>query len=284
MSKNKKIVFLGSRTHVLDELLKYVKSDNLIIYALENSFLISYLNERNIGYSAFSMSNKKACLDELLALDFDVLISNGCPIVFPVQKFKSHQILINIHPTYLPYLQGKTPMNGVFYLNYSFYGATMHYIDKGIDTGDIIYQEKEALTDDIDLGLLYHLAMKLEGAVFKKGWEKLNQANFDYIGIKQGAESTYFNRTDEMQYLDFKDKTDLLLLKIKSFGIKSQGCTANIENIKYKIFDAEQIIHKPLLETYKNANPGEIVLFYDEKFLIKTVDGIIKVKTYEIIQ
>ncbi|MDO5971148.1 formyltransferase family protein [Flavivirga aquimarina] len=283
MVNNKKIVFLGSRIHVINELLQDVQRDDLIIYALENSFLVSYLNERNISYLTFSMRDKKACLDELLLLDFDVLISNGCPIVFPVQKFKPHQILINIHPTYLPHLQGKTPMNGVFYLNYSFYGATMHYIDKGIDTGDVICQKKEELTSDIDLGLLYHLAMKLEGWVFKEGWRKLKQANFEYIGIKQDAKSTYFNRTNEMRNLDFNNKTDILLLKIKSFGIKSQGCTAIIENEKYKIFEAERIIHEPLLKNHKDSEPGKIVLVYDEKFLVKTIDGIIKVKKYEII-
>ncbi len=283
MAYNKKIVFLGSRIHVIKELLKDVQREDLIIYALENSYLVNFLNKENIEYFTFSMRDKKACLDELLQLDFDVLISNGCPIVFPVQKFSPHQILINIHPTYLPYLQGKTPMNGVFYLNYSFYGATMHYIDKGIDTGDLIYQKKEGLTEDIDLGLLYHLAMKLEGWVFKKGWEKLKQANFKYIGTKQSAKSTYFNRTDAMQTLDFEEKTENLLVKIKSFGIKSQGCSVCIENKNYKIFEAERIVHEPLLENYKNSSPGDIILFYDEKFLVKTVDGIIKVKKYEIV-
>ncbi|MEC3908021.1 formyltransferase family protein [Tamlana sp. 2201CG12-4] len=229
------------------------------------------------------MENKEKCLDELLTISFDILISNGCPIIFPVKKFKTHQILINIHPTYLPHLQGKTPMNGVFYLKYSFYGATMHYIDKGIDTGDIIHQKKVKLTNDVDLGLLYHLAMKLEGSVFKKGWRKLKKANFKHIGVKQCIESTYFNRNYEMQHLSFKDNTNTLLLKIKSFGIKSQGCIAIINDTKYIIFEAESIIHKPLLKSYKKSKPGEIVLSYDEKFLIKTIDGIIKVKKYEIL-
>ena len=173
-------------------------------------------------------------------------------------------------------------MNGVFYLDYKFYGATMHYIDNGIDTGDVIHQEKEDLSDDIDLGLLYHLAMTLEGRVFNKGWEKLKRVNFINIGVKQKVNSTYFNRTLEMQKLDFKSSTNQILLKIKSFGIKTQGCVVEIGNINYRIFEAEKIQNRYLLEKFQNEIAGKILLSYDEKLLIKTGDGMIKIKKYEI--
>jgi len=283
MENNKKsIVFIGSRVNVINELLKEVKIDNLTIFALENSILVDYLNDKNILYHVFSLNEKKKYLDILLSINFDILISNGCPIIFPIEKFKPHQILLNIHPTYLPHLQGKTPMNGVFYLEYKFYGATIHYIDKGIDTGSIIYQEKVELTQDIDLGLLYYLSMKLEGTVFKKGWKKLKLKEFKNVGSKQNGKPTYFNRTNEMQKINFKESTDVILLKIKSFGIKSQGCFASIGKTTYKFFDAERIIHVPLLKYYANAKYGEVILSYDEKILIKTIDGIIKIKRYEI--
>ncbi|WP_298555598.1 formyltransferase family protein [uncultured Algibacter sp.] len=284
MGNKKNIVLIGSRVYVIEELLKDKEFINLSIYALKNSFLETYSNEKGLVFKTFSMDKKQKCLDELLALNFDVLISNGCPILFPVNRFGSNQILINVHPTYLPHLQGKTPMNGVFYLDYDFYGATMHYIDNGVDTGDIIYQQKEELTNDIDLGLLYHLAMSMEGVVFIKGWKKLKEADFKNIGIKQLEKGTYFNRTITMQTLNFEeDNTVNLLRKIKSFGVDTQGCIAKIELKNYKIFEAEVIIHIPLLKKFENAKPGELVLNYDGNFLIKTIDGLLKIKKYELI-
>jgi len=284
MEVKRKVVLIGSRVHVIKELINYINIKDLTVYALEGSFLESFLKERGVSYKTFNMNEKKACLDELLSLSFDILISNGCPILFPVNKFKTNQILINIHPTYLPHLQGKTPMNGVFYLKYNFYGATMHYIDSGVDTGDIIYQEREELTEDIDLGLLYHLALSMEGYVFKQGWEALIDSNFKNIGKRQNGTGTYFNRTDNMQTLIFEEeKTSNLLLKIKSFSVESQGCITKLEGKQYKIFDAEKIIHVPLLEKFSNSKPGEIVLFYDTKFLIKTCDGLIKIKSFKLL-
>jgi methionyl-tRNA formyltransferase len=279
LSKN--IVFIGTRFNVLEQLLK-TEGQNLIkIYALENSFLAAILDENKLSYHAFGLEDKQRVISELINTPFDIMISNGCPFILPTGKFSEQQTLINVHPTYLPFLKGKTPLNGIFYENYNFYGATMHYMDEGIDTGAIIYREKKTLTPDIDLGLLYYLAMKLEGTVFAKGWKKLKASNYAYIGKKQEAEGSYFNRTPEMQQLDFaKDSNEHLLRCIKSFGIGSQGCMAQLDKVVFVIYAAEEIVHKPLLKQFEKVSAGAILVEYDEKFLVKTRQGIIKITSY----
>ena len=107
---SKTIVFLGSRFNVLEQLITYEGLEHLKIYALKGSLLETILTEASITYEVFSLENKKAFLDMLLANKFDVLVSNGCPIVFPVDRFEKHQILINIKPTYQPKLQSKTTL------------------------------------------------------------------------------------------------------------------------------------------------------------------------------
>lgn len=277
-----KCVFLGSRVHVFNAAIQmgvtFAK-----IYALKGSFLEKQLLESGINYSAFELKDKNLVLQELFEMDFNILISNGCPILFPVAKFRDDQILINIHPTYLPHLQGKTPLNGVFFLDYDFYGATMHFIDKGVDTGNVIFQKKVELTPDIDLGLLYHLALALEGDVFKSGWQLLLDHNFSYNGVAQTKEGgTYFNRTDAKRTLDFTEHgTDEILRRIKSFGLLTQGAVTNLEGNGFLIFEAENIVHQPLLDQNKHLQPGTIALSYDDKILVKTIDGLIKVTRYK---
>jgi methionyl-tRNA formyltransferase len=284
LATRRKILFVGSRYHVLDQLLSTENITDITIYAVENSYLSTILSKKKIAYRAFDGKNKSKFMEEILELDFDILISNGCPFILPVHKFSPYQLLINVHPTYLPFLQGKTPINGIFYDEYEFYGATMHFIDAGIDTGAIISQKKEGVTEDLDLGLLYHLSMKLEGSVFKIGWELLKQSNFEYKGETQKGTATYFNRTPEMQELHFQlQDTAALLRAIKSFGILTQGCRAEISSRTYKIFQAEQIIHPPLLEEFHLSNPGTLLLDYDSKLLVRTRDGILKITRYEVL-
>lgn len=282
--KTKRILFVGSRYHVLDQLLNFEKEEDISIYVVKDSYLSNILAQKNITYNVFDSKDKSKFIEEILGLDFDILISNGCPFILPVAKFNPKQLLINVHPTYLPFLQGKTPINGIFYEGYKFYGATMHFIDSGIDTGAIIYQERINLTPDLDLGLLYHLSMKLEGSVFKMGWELLKHSNFEYQGKKQQGISSYFNRTLKMQQLNFKTQgTSNILRAIKSFGVKSQGCNAEISDKNYKIYEAENIIHLPLLKEYQLSEPGSLLLEYDTKLLVKTKDGIIKITRFEIL-
>ena len=70
---------------------------------------------------------------------------------------------------------------------------------------------------------------------------------------------------------------------VKSFGVESQG--ANVKGVRgdykiNKIFEASEISDELLVSIYKNHSPGHILLKYDNKILIKTLDGIVKISNY----
>ena len=58
--------------------------------------------------------------------------------VFSIPKFGT----INVHNSYLPEYRGPTPLFWEYYDYVMTPGVTLHYIDKGEDTGDIIFQER----------------------------------------------------------------------------------------------------------------------------------------------
>lgn len=47
-----------------------------------------------------------------------------------------------MHPSYLPQYRGANPWFWMYYYMEKQGGITIHYVDKGEDTGDIIYQQK----------------------------------------------------------------------------------------------------------------------------------------------
>lgn len=53
--------------------------------------------------------------------------------------------IVNIHPAYLPNFPGKQGILDAFNAKASETGVTVHYLDEGIDTGEIIRQEKFAV-------------------------------------------------------------------------------------------------------------------------------------------
>ena len=71
--------------------------------------------------------------------------------------------VLNVHPGYLPYNRGKMP-NVWSIVEQTPAGATLHYIDAGVDTGDIVAQKRVAV-EPIDTG--ESLYAKLEDACFE---------------------------------------------------------------------------------------------------------------------
>lgn len=283
----KNVVLIASRLNVLEHMKDFSELHVVRLFVQEDSLLHKRMSETGLPKAdvrVFNLHEKTAVIDEIKGLDFDLLISNGCPFILPVDTMRrASQLFINIHPTLLPELKGKTPLSGVFITHQKAIGATMHYIDEGIDTGAIIAQQKVDLTNDIDQGLVYKISFDLEAVVFIKGMENLRKSNFRLKGTVQGSKGSYFNRTTELQCIDIEnDTTNSIIDKIRSFGIKGQGSNLTIGGMAYVIYSAEKIINEYLLITYHAIKTGNVVFEYDEKIILRTRDGMVKLTNYEI--
>lgn len=280
----KKVLLIGNRLSCLKSLEHNPKYQLVSIFATKGSLLDEYLSQNYKSYTTFTVKEKEEVLKQLFCQDYDILVSNGCPIILPASKLMQQgKILLNTHPTFLPHLRGSTPLNGIFYNNYNFIGATTHYISDKIDAGNIIYQEKVDITEDIDQGLIYHISFKLEEIVFEKALSLLEENDYLFEGNKiDVSNGCYFNRTIEKQTLDLKNNDiETCIRKIKSFGIRTQGCYATIDGESYKFFSCERIFNPFLINCYNSSPTGKIVLQYDDCMIIKLKDGLLKITKYE---
>ncbi len=82
-------------------------------------------------------SPPKEIFSAINELKFDVLLSCGYPFVIPKEVFSKAKYAINFHPTILPKNRGKY-VHYILINNEEFSGVTAHFIDEGLDTGDII--------------------------------------------------------------------------------------------------------------------------------------------------
>lgn len=273
----KKIVYIGSRQNCLKALQDRTKYEIVRIYAEEGTRLATRADV------IFTKKDKEEIFEQLKTMNYDILVSNGCPFILPASELISQgKMLINTHPTYLPHLRGATPLNGVLYKGYSFMGATTHYISDKIDAGNIIYQEKVDVTEDIDLGLVYEVSFTMEEVVFCKAMAILEENNFQYEGHPMSiSEGCYFNRSVEKRTIDIiNDNIETCIRKIKAFGLHSQGALITIDDTDYKLYSAERIVNPFLLKLYSKQEIGKICLKYDDNMIIKLIDGIIKVTKY----
>lgn len=59
---------------------------------------------------------------------------------------------LNIHSSLLPAYRGRAPVNWAILEGERELGATLHFLDAGVDTGAIVFQESFPLSDDEDAG------------------------------------------------------------------------------------------------------------------------------------
>lgn len=103
--------------------------------------------------------------------EFDVFVSCGCPWILPISKIKKeNQIFINIHPSLLPDLKGKSPILEAIEQNKPM-GATIHHMVDEVDSGPIIAQIP-INPDRNNLNECYRSVFVAEVKVFKMAHER----------------------------------------------------------------------------------------------------------------
>ena len=145
----KTAIFISGRGSNMKSLIKYSQKKNSkikIAKVFSNNKtakgidIAKKLNVPEIYYysNKFFEEKIKKNLD-----DIDLICLAGfMKILSPsfVKKWKKR--LINIHPSYLPHFKGLNPQRKAIEAKASFSGCTVHYVNKKIDSGNIIKQKK----------------------------------------------------------------------------------------------------------------------------------------------
>lgn len=83
---------------------------------------------------------------------------------------------LNLHPAYLPYNRGwHTPSWAL--LEKTPYGATLHFMEAKLDSGDIVHQKRLIPTPDDTAHTLYQKVLQLEEEVFREALPALCSLN-----------------------------------------------------------------------------------------------------------
>ena len=85
---------------------------------------------------------------------------------------------INLHPSLLPWNRG-ADSNLWSFIDDTPKGVTIHHLDEGVDSGDIIVQKEVDLDEDGTLASSYEKLQKEIQSLFMQNWEKMRRGNCD---------------------------------------------------------------------------------------------------------
>ena len=109
---------------------------------------------------------------------------------------------VNLHPSYLPYNRGAYP-NVWSIVEGTPAGATLHYIDEGLDTGDIIARQEVAVQPWDTGKSLYHKLERVALELFTRTWPLLREGRAPRHPQPAGQGS--FHRVKDVERIDCID-------------------------------------------------------------------------------
>ena len=179
----------------------------------------------------------KITVDYVLENKFNFLISYGYRYVLKkeiLDLFPNRAI--NLHISYLPYNRGSDP-NFWSFIDGTPKGVTIHYLDEGVDTGDIIVQ-KEVVFDSLETETLASSYQKLHTEIqnlFFQNWESIKSQRCSRR--PQVGNSTVHKEKDKeaLLHLIEKDGWNTKLSVLVDYGKKLRVQKSNDEENLYTI-------------------------------------------------
>lgn len=107
----------------------------------------------------------------------DLWVSVHYPRIFKADEIRKPKLgIVNVHNSYLPWNRGAHACTWAI-LEGTPHGATMHWIDEGIDTGPILIQSKVNVEPDDTAESLYQRTAEIEVEIFKIGMDMILTGN-----------------------------------------------------------------------------------------------------------
>ena len=249
----KRILFLGSKP------IGFLCFEYLVTHAqdlnIEIAGVLSNDNTRfGVEYSVKALSKKCRIpfieeLDDILEMeDIDFLVSVQYHRILKEQHIAVANVMaINLHMAPLPEYRGCNQFSFALYNGENIFGTTLHRLEKGIDSGDIIFERRFQIPADCDVKTLYDITFESSvqlfkdrmGAIFKGDYELTSQESL----LDRRKTNLYYRKdisTLKQIPLNEEDKAELEL-RVKSTSMPGfEPPYINVGEKKYYIIPEDQ--------------------------------------------
>ena len=278
--KNLKVVFMGTPTFAVPILEGLIKNTKVLLVVSQpdrekdrkGNILPTPIKKLAIenNIEVYQPINIKEEYNKIISLNPDIIITCAYGQIIPEIILNNPKYgCINVHGSLLPKLRGGAPIHHAIINGDKETGITIMYMDKKMDSGDIISQEKIEISANDNLDSLYekmsHLGAKLLLETLPMIIAGTNER------IKQNPEEVTFgyNITKEEERINFNNSSIDIHNQIR--GLSSiPGAYCILDDKRLKVYQSELTNQKTSLE------PGTITNIDKTGIYVSTKDHIIK--------
>lgn len=166
-----------------------------VLLALAKEHGIEGTSHPNVNADDFLAKLRGLSCDLAVSMSFNQILRQGIREAFP------HGFL-NCHAGKLPLYRGRNILNWALINDEKEIGVTCHFVDDGVDTGDVVEQRSFALTDEDTYATVLERAIALCPEVLLAAMDAVRRGTA--TRTKQPREGTYFvQRKDGDEWIDW---------------------------------------------------------------------------------
>lgn len=212
-------------------------------------------------------------LDELKSLQADLQVVVAFRMLPEVVWNMPPLGTFNLHASLLPQYRGAAPINWAIINGEKETGLTTFFLRHDIDTGSVIFQEKETIGEDDDAGTLYERLMRKGAALVLKTVQAIQSGKYPAIPQPEGIDIRHapkiFKETCEIQWNRTSEQ-------VRNFVRGLSPYPAAWTMLRGRLFKILKAAIADINET--SQQPGEFISDNKNYLYLKTKDGWIAIK------
>ena len=238
--------------------------------------LSNFSKKYDIDYFKLENVNSITSINKISDYDCDVLVSMSFNQIFRKEIINLTRIgIINCHAGKLPFYRGRNILNWVLINDDKEFGITVHFVDEGIDTGDVVLQKTFPITDKDNYNTLLETSYKACASILYEALVKIAEENYKRIQQKTIHPLGFYcgMRGEGDEIINWNDTSRNIFNFIRSISKPGPIATTYNNNSEIKINNSNYINKAP---SYIGTI-GQVLSKTELGFLVKTKDSFIEI-------
>ena len=282
--KDLKVIFMGTPEFSLNVLSMLIENTNVIAVVTQPDKIVGKNKEKSftpikklaLEHNILVLQPEKIRkeYDEIINLKPDLIVTCAYGQIIPEVILSCPRLgCINVHASLLPKLRGGSPLHHAIIDGYDKTGVTIMYMDKGMDTGDIITQSEIDILKTDTVGTIHDKLSILGSELLLKTLPSIISGTNQRIKQDDSMATYCHNITHEEEIIDFNKKCIEIFNQVRGMN-PYPVAYFTLDNIVYKIYEVDY----EETDKYDNRDNGEIVIQDKNNLVIRCSNGLIYLK------
>jgi len=182
--------------------------------------------------------------------------------------------ILNLHCGELPEYRGRAPISRTIMDGKESLYMTLHKIDEGVDSGDILLEKEIFIEEDDDVNTLYYKCSINSAVIIKDGLELLRTSKVEVFRKQEISEKNKPHKkiTEEERKINWEVSVKQIFNKIRALNIPYPSAYTYLNGVKYFFLKSKPVYSNNIPTSY-----GVIKEVSSDFILINCKNGILMI-------